>query len=52
MMEALKLQEKYGTARNVTVSEEEEVKMLLEAVKNEQFDGVTVRTCRRTRETK
>lgn len=47
-MEALKLQERHGAARN----EEEEVKMLLEAVKSERFDGVTVRTCTRTRDTK
>ncbi|XP_047216352.1 gamma-aminobutyric acid type B receptor subunit 2-like isoform X2 [Girardinichthys multiradiatus] len=39
--EAVKLRGKYGSLRNVTVSEEEEVKMLLEAVKNTQFEGVT-----------
>ncbi|KAK5604842.1 hypothetical protein CRENBAI_008928 [Crenichthys baileyi] len=37
--EAVKLRGK--SLRNVTVSEEEEVKMLLEAVKNTQFEGVT-----------
>nr|XP_054596777.1 gamma-aminobutyric acid type B receptor subunit 2 isoform X2 [Nothobranchius furzeri] len=41
VMEAVKLREKYGAQRNVTVSEEEEVKMLIEAVKNTQFEGVT-----------
>ncbi|MEQ2297365.1 hypothetical protein AMECASPLE_034131, partial [Ameca splendens] len=39
--EAVKLRGKYGSLRNITVSEEEEVKMLLEAVKNTQFEGVT-----------
>ncbi|XP_013877646.1 gamma-aminobutyric acid type B receptor subunit 2 [Austrofundulus limnaeus] len=39
VMEAVRLREKYGA--QVTVSEEEEVKMLLEAVKNIQFEGVT-----------
>ncbi|XP_071324346.1 gamma-aminobutyric acid type B receptor subunit 2-like isoform X2 [Trachinotus anak] len=41
VMEAVKHREKYSVRRNVTVSEEEVEKMLLEAVKNMQFEGVT-----------
>lgn len=35
---------KFGSLRNVSVGEEEEGKMLLEAVKSTHFEGVTVRT--------
>lgn len=42
--EALKLRGRNGSPKNVTVSEEEEERMLLEAVKRTQFEGVTVRT--------
>lgn len=38
-MEAVRLREKHGAR----VGQEEEVKMLLEALKNLQFEGVTVR---------
>ncbi|XP_047455614.1 gamma-aminobutyric acid type B receptor subunit 2-like [Mugil cephalus] len=41
VMEALKHREKYSAERNVTVSEEEVEKMLLEAVKSTEFEGVT-----------
>ncbi|KAF0031999.1 hypothetical protein F2P81_016554 [Scophthalmus maximus] len=39
--EAAKHRERYDTQRNVTLSEEEELKLLLEAVKNTQLEGVT-----------
>ncbi|KAM6910515.1 gamma-aminobutyric acid type B receptor subunit 2-like [Xenentodon cancila] len=41
VMEAVKHRQKYSTQRNVRVSEEEELKMLLEAMKKTQFEGVT-----------
>ncbi|XP_034467920.1 gamma-aminobutyric acid type B receptor subunit 2-like [Hippoglossus hippoglossus] len=41
VMEAVKHREKYSAKRNVTVSEDEVQKMLLEAVKKTQFEGVT-----------
>ncbi|XP_070767846.1 gamma-aminobutyric acid type B receptor subunit 2-like [Enoplosus armatus] len=41
VMEAVKHREKYSIQRNVSVSEEEVHKMLLEAVKQTQFEGVT-----------
>ncbi|KAM4557852.1 gamma-aminobutyric acid type B receptor subunit 2-like [Odontesthes bonariensis] len=41
VMEAVKLREKYSAQRNATVSEDEAVKMLLEAVRSTQFEGVT-----------
>ncbi|XP_067456490.1 gamma-aminobutyric acid type B receptor subunit 2-like [Thunnus thynnus] len=41
VMEAVKHREKYSIKRNVTVSEEEFQKMLLEVVKQTQFEGVT-----------
>ncbi|XP_073340806.1 gamma-aminobutyric acid type B receptor subunit 2-like [Pagrus major] len=41
VMEAVKHREKYSVQRNVTVSEEEVYKMLLEAVKQTQFEGLT-----------
>ncbi|KAK2845174.1 hypothetical protein Q5P01_011833 [Channa striata] len=41
VMEAVKHREKYGVQRNVTVSEEEVQKMLLEALKSTNFEGVT-----------
>ncbi|XP_038160477.1 gamma-aminobutyric acid type B receptor subunit 2-like isoform X2 [Cyprinodon tularosa] len=39
--EAVKLRAKYGSPRNVSVNEEEKAKLLLEAVKNTHFEGVT-----------
>lgn len=42
VMDAVKHREKYGSQRNV--SEDEVHKMLLEAVKQTQFEGVTVST--------
>lgn len=44
VMEVVKLREKYSVQRNVTVSEDEVQRTLLEAVKSTQFEGVTVRT--------
>ncbi|XP_044062825.1 gamma-aminobutyric acid type B receptor subunit 2-like isoform X4 [Siniperca chuatsi] len=41
VMEAVKHREKYSSQRNVSVSEEEVHKRLLEAVKQTQFEGVT-----------
>lgn len=41
-MEAAKQREKYSPRRNVTVSEEEVARMLLEAVRSTRFEGVTV----------
>eukprot|EP00064_Thunnus_orientalis_P021225 superscaffoldBa00006312_g21382 len=41
VMEAVKHREKYSIKRNVTVSEEEFQKMLLEVMKQTQFEGVT-----------
>ena len=41
-METVKHREKYSDQRNATVSEDEVVKMLLEAVRSTQFEGVTV----------
>lgn len=43
-MEAAKRREKYSAVRNVTVSQEEVGRSLLEAVRSTQFEGVTVRT--------
>lgn len=42
--ETAKLRRKFGSLRNISFGEEEEGKMLLEAVKSTQFEGVTVRT--------
>ncbi|XP_014882235.1 gamma-aminobutyric acid type B receptor subunit 2-like isoform X2 [Poecilia latipinna] len=39
--EAAKIRRKFSSLRNASVSEEEEGKMLLEAVKSTQFEGVT-----------
>ncbi len=44
VMEAMKHREKYSSQRNTSVSEEEVHKKLLEAVKQTQFEGVTVST--------
>lgn len=44
MKEAVKHREKFGSPRNTSFSEEELHRMLLEAVKKTQFEGVTVRT--------
>nr|XP_046254485.1 gamma-aminobutyric acid type B receptor subunit 2-like isoform X2 [Scatophagus argus] len=41
VMEAVKRREKYSILRNISVSQEEVHKMLLEAVKQTQFEGVT-----------
>ncbi|XP_051255258.1 gamma-aminobutyric acid type B receptor subunit 2-like isoform X6 [Dicentrarchus labrax] len=41
VMEAVKHREKYSVQRNVSVSEEEVHRMLLEALKQTQFEGVT-----------
>lgn len=43
MNEAVKRREKFGNQRNTSFSEEERHRMLLEAVKKTQFEGVTVR---------
>ena len=43
VMEAVKHREKFSTKRNVPVGEDEVQEMLLEAVKETQFEGVTVR---------
>ncbi|XP_034029372.1 gamma-aminobutyric acid type B receptor subunit 2-like [Thalassophryne amazonica] len=43
-MEAVKYREKYSVQPNVTVSDEDILKTLLEAVKRLQFDGVTSQT--------
>lgn len=51
VMEAVKHREKYSAQRNVTVSEEEVYKMLLEAVKQTQFEGLTVSTLTHLRHT-
>lgn len=48
VMEVVKHREKYSVQRNVTVSEEEVQRLLLEVVKNTQFEGVTVRTITHT----
>lgn len=42
VMEAVKHKEKYSSQRNVSVSEDDVQKRLLEAVKQTQFEGVTV----------
>lgn len=42
VMEAVKHREKFSIQRNVTVSEVEVHKMLLEAVRQTHFEGVTV----------
>lgn len=42
VMETVKHREKYSSQRNVSVSEEEVQRMLLEAVRQTQFEGVTV----------
>lgn len=42
VMEEVKLREKYSVQRNVTLREEEVQRMLLEAVKRTQIQGVTV----------
>ncbi|XP_049439354.1 gamma-aminobutyric acid type B receptor subunit 2-like [Epinephelus fuscoguttatus] len=41
VMETVKHREKYSSQRNVSVSEEEVQRMLLEAVRQTQFEGVT-----------
>ncbi|XP_035529097.1 LOW QUALITY PROTEIN: gamma-aminobutyric acid type B receptor subunit 2-like [Morone saxatilis] len=41
VMEAVKRRDKYSVQRNISVSEEEVHRMLLEAVKQTQFEGVT-----------
>lgn len=41
-MEAVKHREKYSARTNTSMSEEEAERMLLEAVRNTQFEGVTV----------
>ena len=42
VMEAVKHREKYSSRRNVSVGDEEVQRMVLEAVKETQFEGVTV----------
>lgn len=44
MNEAVKRREKFGSQWNTSFSEEERHRILLEAVRKTQFEGVTVRT--------